>query len=374
VFRYIQLPKMRGVLMIAVLLRFMDSFMIYTEPFVLTGGGPGNATFLSQYLTQKAVGQFDLGPGGVLADLFLIILLFCFVLYNWMQRVGQAEKGGASHAETRQKRTLFLVLYLVFALLPIYWMVNMSFKTNEEILSGFSSGPALHLGQLRHHLHRRELVLGLHQQPDLRGQHGDLDHRGAAGGLCLLALQLPRRQACVLLAADQPHDAAGGVPAAVLPALHHAGPDGHAHRGGAGAPAVQRAAGGVDSGRLHVGIPREIDETAYIDGYSFPRFFLTIFLPLIKAGVGVAAFFCFMFSWVELLLARTLTSVNAKPIVATMTRTVSASGMDWATLAAAGVLTIVPGAIVIWFVGTTSPRASPWAGCEPPTRRREMFD
>jgi glycerol transport system permease protein len=98
------------------------------------------------------------------------------------------------------------------------------------------------------------------------------------------------------------------------------------------------------------GVPREIDETAYIDGYSFPRFFLTIFLPLIKAGVGVAAFFCFMFSWVELLLARTLTSVNAKPIVATMTRTVSASGMDWGVLAAAGVLTIVPGAIVIWFV------------------------
>ena len=98
------------------------------------------------------------------------------------------------------------------------------------------------------------------------------------------------------------------------------------------------------------GIPREIDETAYIDGYSFPRFFIAIFMPLIKAGVGVTAFFCFMFSWVELLLARTLTSVNAKPIVATMTRTVSASGMDWATLAAAGVLTIVPGAIVSWFV------------------------
>ena len=98
------------------------------------------------------------------------------------------------------------------------------------------------------------------------------------------------------------------------------------------------------------GVPREIDETAYIDGYSFPRFFLTIFLPLIKSGVGVAAFFCFMFSWVELLMARTLTSVNAKPIVAIMTRTVSAAGMDWATLAAAGTLTIVPGALVIWFV------------------------
>lgn len=95
VFRYIQLPKMRGVLMIAVLLRFMDSFMIYTEPFVLTGGGPGDATtFLSQYLTQKAVGQFDLGPAAAFSLIyFLIILLLCFVLYNWMQRVGTQNKG-----------------------------------------------------------------------------------------------------------------------------------------------------------------------------------------------------------------------------------------------------------------------------------------
>jgi glycerol transport system permease protein len=100
VFRYIQLPKLRGVLMIAVLLRFMDSFMIYTEPFVLTGGGPGNATtFLSQYLTQKAVGQFDLGPAAAFSLIyFLIILLLCFVLYNWMQRVG---RGAAGQAEER---------------------------------------------------------------------------------------------------------------------------------------------------------------------------------------------------------------------------------------------------------------------------------
>ena len=96
VFRYIQLPKMRGVLMIAVLLRFMDSFMIYTEPFVLTGGGPGNATtFLSQYLTQKAVVQFDLGPAAAFSLIyFLIILLLCFILYNRMQRVGTADKTG----------------------------------------------------------------------------------------------------------------------------------------------------------------------------------------------------------------------------------------------------------------------------------------
>jgi glycerol transport system permease protein len=99
IFRYIQLPKLRGVLMIAVLLRFMDSFMIYTEPFVVTGGGPGNATtFLSEYLTQKAVGQFDLGPAAAFSLIyFLIILLFCFILYNWMQRVGSGggDAGGA---------------------------------------------------------------------------------------------------------------------------------------------------------------------------------------------------------------------------------------------------------------------------------------
>ncbi len=96
VFWYVQLPKMRGVLMIGVLLRFMDSFMIYTEPFVLTGGGPGNSTtFLSQFLTQKAVGQFDLGPAAAFSLIyFLIILLLCFILYNWMQRLGTQEKEG----------------------------------------------------------------------------------------------------------------------------------------------------------------------------------------------------------------------------------------------------------------------------------------
>ncbi len=98
------------------------------------------------------------------------------------------------------------------------------------------------------------------------------------------------------------------------------------------------------------GVPKEIDETAYVDGYSFPRFFVKIFMPLIASGVGVAAFFCFMFSWVELLLARTLTTTEAKPIASVMTRTVSASGLDWGVLAAAGVLTIIPGALVIWFV------------------------
>jgi glycerol transport system permease protein len=97
-------------------------------------------------------------------------------------------------------------------------------------------------------------------------------------------------------------------------------------------------------------VPREIDELARIDGHRFPYFFVRIFLPLVRAGIGVTVFFCFMFSWVELLLARTLTAANAKPIVVAMTRTVSASGLDWGVLAAVGVVTVLPGLLVVWFV------------------------
>jgi glycerol transport system permease protein len=94
VFRYIQLPKMRGVLTIAVLLRFMDSFLIYAEPFVLTGGGPGNATtFLSIYVVKLAVGQFDLGPAAALSLIyFLIVLLFSWLFYQALLNVGTGDK------------------------------------------------------------------------------------------------------------------------------------------------------------------------------------------------------------------------------------------------------------------------------------------
>jgi glycerol transport system permease protein len=91
-------PSCKNVLVIAVLLRFMDSFMIYTEPFVVTGGGPGNSHHLpvSQFLTRLAVGQFDLGPAAAFSLIyFLIILLLCFILYNWMQNVGTQDKEGS---------------------------------------------------------------------------------------------------------------------------------------------------------------------------------------------------------------------------------------------------------------------------------------
>ncbi len=93
-FRYIELPKLRGVLTIAVLLRFMDSFMIFTEPFVVTGGGPGNATnFLSIVLTNWAIERRDLGPAAAFSIIyFLIVLLICWMFYTAITRIGQADK------------------------------------------------------------------------------------------------------------------------------------------------------------------------------------------------------------------------------------------------------------------------------------------
>ena len=243
------------------------------------------------------------------------------------------------------KRSIFLAAYLVFALLPIYWMVNMSLKTNEEILSQFSLWPSSftwsnyvtiftdpswysgYINSLMYVLINTVIAITV----ALPAAYAFSRYR-FLGDKHLFFWLLTNRMtppAVFLLPFFQLYTTLGLMDTHIAVALAHLLFN---------VPLAVWILEGFMSG-----IPREIDETAYIDGYTFTHFFVRIFLPLIKAGVGVTAFFCFMFSWVELLLARTLTSVNAKPIVATMTRTVSASGMDWATLAAAGVLTIVPG-------------------------------
>ena len=252
------------------------------------------------------------------------------------------------------KRANWLVptAYILFLMLPIYWLVTMSFKSTNEILGGFTLWP-------------RDFTLANYgiiftDSTWYNGYIASLEYV-AINTMLSVAVALPAAYAfsryqfigdkhvffwlltnrmtppaVFLLPFFQLYTTLGLMDTHLAVALAHLVFN---------VPLAVWILEGFMSG-----VPREIDETAYIDGYSFPRFFLTIFIPLIKAGVGVAAFFCFMFSWVELLMARTLTSVNAKPIVAVMTRTVSASGMDWGVLAAAGVLTIVPGAIVIWFV------------------------
>jgi glycerol transport system permease protein len=249
-------------------------------------------------------------------------------------------------------RRLFLLVYLLFAILPIYWMVNMSLKTNEEILSTFSLWPhdftlanyltiftdeSWYSGYINSMIYVAiNMVIALTVALPAAYAFSRYSFLGDKHVFFWLLTNRMTPPAVFLLPFFQLYTTLGLMDTHIAVALAHLVFN---------VPLAVWILEGFMSG-----VPREIDETAYIDGYSFPRFFLTIFLPLIKAGIGVTAFFCFMFSWVELLLARTLTSVNAKPIVATMTRTVSASGMDWGVLAAAGVLTIVPGAIVIWFV------------------------
>lgn len=249
-------------------------------------------------------------------------------------------------------RNLFLFAYLIFALLPIYWMINMSLKTNNEILSSFSlwpqeltfenyktifTDPSWYSGYINSIIYVA-INTAITLTVALPAAYAFSRYRFIGDKHVFFWLLTNRMTppAVFLLPYFQLYTTLGLMDTHLAVALAHLVFN---------IPLAVWILEGFMSG-----VPREIDETAYVDGYSFPKFFLTIFLPLIKSGVGVAAFFCFMFSWVELLLARTLTSVNAKPIAATMTRTVSASGMDWATLAAAGVLTIVPGAIVIWFV------------------------
>jgi glycerol transport system permease protein len=249
-------------------------------------------------------------------------------------------------------RAIGLGLYLAALVLPIYWLVNMSFKSNEEINSTMTlfprhpilanyihifSDPAWYMGYV-HSITYVVINVVISVVVALPAAYAFSRYRflGDKHLFFWLLTNLMAPPAVYALPFFNLYTAVGLFDTPWAVALAHCLFN---------VPLAVWILEGFISG-----VPREIDETAQIDGYSFPHFFIKIFLPLIANGVGVAAFFCFMFSWVEMLLASTLTSVNAKPIAAVMTRTVSAAGMDWGMLAAAGVLTMIPGAIVIWFV------------------------
>ncbi|MDR9839552.1 carbohydrate ABC transporter permease [Herbaspirillum huttiense] len=249
-------------------------------------------------------------------------------------------------------RTLVMLVYIAFTLVPLYWLLNTSLKTNEETLSVFTlwpnaptlnnyktifTDPSWYSGYINSIIYvAMNTVMSLLVALPAAYAFSRYRFLGDKHMFFWLLTNRMTPPAVFLLPFFQLYSTIGLSDTHIAVALAHMLFN---------VPLAVWILEGFMSG-----VPREIDETAYIDGFSFPRFFLRIFLPLIKSGVGVTAFFCFMFSWVELLLARTLTSVNAKPISAIMTRTASAAGMDWGILAAAGVLTIVPGALVIWFV------------------------
>jgi glycerol transport system permease protein len=251
-----------------------------------------------------------------------------------------------------KKSAIGLIIYLTLLMLPIYWMFNMSLQTNADILGGFSMYPAnptlenyikiftdesWYSGYINSITYVSiNMVISLSVALPAAYAFSRYRFLGDKHMFFWLLTNRMAPPAVFLLPFFQLYSTFGLIDTHIAVALAHTLFN---------VPLAVWILEGFMSG-----VSREIDETAYIDGYSFPRFFLTVFMPLIRSGIGVTAFFCFMFSWVELLLARTLTTTVAKPIAAVMTRTVSASGLDWGLLAAAGILTIVPGALVIWFV------------------------
>ena len=252
------------------------------------------------------------------------------------------------------KRAKWLVptLYILFLMLPIYWLISMSFKTTNEILGAFSlwpqeftldnyitifTDPTWYNGYFNSLTYVAMNTL-LSVSVALPAAYAFSRYR-FLGDKHLFFWLLTNRMAppaVFALPFFQLYSAVGLFDTPMAVALAHCLFN---------IPLAVWILEGFMSG-----IPKELDETAYVDGYSFWRFFIRIFIPTIAAGIGVVMFFTFMFSWVELLLAKTLTSVYAKPIAATMTRTASTAGYELGLLAAAGTLTIVPGAFVIYFV------------------------
>ena len=247
---------------------------------------------------------------------------------------------------------LIPILYTLFLMLPIYWLVAMSFKTTGEILSGFAlfpqtwtfdnywvifTDPTWYWGYINSiiYVSLNTVISVIVALPAAYA----FSRYSFLGDKHLFFWLLTNRMAPAAVFAlpfFQLYSAVELFDTHLAVALAHCLFN------------IPLAVWILEG--FMGGVPKELDETAAVDGYSFPRFFVTIFLPSIKAGVGVAAFFCFMFSWVELLLAKTLTAVAAKPIAATMTKTASSAGYELGLLAAAGTLTIIPGAIVIYFV------------------------
>jgi len=252
----------------------------------------------------------------------------------------------------RSLKPLVPIVYIIFLLLPIYWLINMSFKTTNEILGGFSLWPQDFT---------TENYMAIFTDPTWYWGYFNSLIYVSLNTVIAVAVALPAAYAFSryrfvgdkhlffwLLTNRMAPPAVFALPFFQLYSSVNLF-DTHiavalAHCLFNIPLAVWILEGFMSS------VPKELDETAYVDGYSFPAFFFKIFIPNIGSGVGVAAFFCFMFSWVELLLAKTLTAVEAKPIAAEMTKTASSAGYELGLLAAAGCLTIVPGAIVIYFV------------------------
>jgi glycerol transport system permease protein len=251
-----------------------------------------------------------------------------------------------------QRPSLAPILYALFIAAPLYWLLVMSLKTNAEIAGRFTlfprtptlenfqvifSDPAWYLGYVNALIYvLMNVVISVGVAIPAAFAFARTRFRGDRVLFFLLLTFRMMAPAILLVPFVQIFSDLGLIDTHIAVAIAHCFFN---------VPiAVWILEGFVAA------IPREIDESARIDGYSLLGYFRRILLPLIAPGIAVTAFFCFMFSWVEVLLANGLTVVAAKPINGIMSRAGSVNVADIPLLAAAGVLGLIPGLVLIVFM------------------------
>jgi len=252
----------------------------------------------------------------------------------------------------KKRTSLAPAIYVFLLMVPIYWLINMSFKTNAEIGSGLTlipqnptlanywvifSDPSWYMGYLNSIIYVL-MNVAISVVVAIPAAYAFSRYRFFGDRILFFWFLAFRMTAPAILLVPfvQIFSELNLIDTHFAVALAHSFFN---------VPiAIWILEGFVSS------VPREMDESAKADGYGLVRFFTRILLPQIAPGIAVTAFFCFMFSWVELLLANALTTIDAKPIGAIMTRAGGVLSANIALLSAASVLTLIPGALLIFFV------------------------
>ena len=244
------------------------------------------------------------------------------------------------------------LVYVALLMTPVYWLVAMSFKTNAEIGGGLTfyphsmslenyalilTDPDWYMGYVNAIIY---VVINVVISVSVAlpaayafSRHDFFGHRALFFGLLMFRMMAP---AILLAPFVQIFSDLGLIDTHIAVAVAHCFFN---------VPLAIWILEGFISA-----IPREMDESARIDGHGVVSFMRRILIPQIAPGIAVAAFFCFMFSWIEYMLANALTTVDAKPIAGIMTRAAGVMTGDIALLAAASVLGLLPGLLLIIFV------------------------
>ena len=252
------------------------------------------------------------------------------------------------------KQRIFIApaLYVAGILLPVYWLLLFSLKTNAEITVGFSFWPqSLNFSNFQFIFSNPDWYFGYVNALIYAGmnviisitvalpsayafsRYNFFGQRGLFFGLLMFRMLAP---AILLAPFVQIFSDLGLIDTHIAVAIAHCFFN---------VPLAIWILEGFISA-----IPRQIDQSAMIDGYSRLGLFVKFIFPQLRTGISVAAFFCFMFSWIEFMLANALTTINAKPIAGIITRAASVLSGDLSLLAAASIVGLAPGVLIIFLM------------------------